>query len=238
MAPHAVDLLDIAAVVARRSAAGRRCSTPATASWPRTPTSPRRVEARAPPGSGHRQRRSARWATRPPRDACVELGVPVAPGLRRPGPVRRGPRARGEPDRLPAPRQAGGGWRRQGHAGRPRPGRASPTRWPPPGARPSAAFGDDRLILERFVEGPRHVEIQVLFDAHGNRRPPRRARLLDPAPPPEGARGDALAGGRPRPSGARSPTPRCRLAARGRLSERRHVRVPARPTAARSSSSR
>lgn len=30
-----------------------------------------------------------------------------------------------------------------------------------------AAFGDDRLILERLVEGPRHVEIQVLFDEHG-----------------------------------------------------------------------
>jgi acetyl/propionyl-CoA carboxylase alpha subunit len=30
-----------------------------------------------------------------------------------------------------------------------------------------AAFGNDRLILERFVEGPRHVEIQVLFDEHG-----------------------------------------------------------------------
>ncbi len=30
-----------------------------------------------------------------------------------------------------------------------------------------AAFGDDRLILERLVEGARHVEIQVLFDAHG-----------------------------------------------------------------------
>ena len=32
----------------------------------------------------------------------------------------------------------------------------------------TTAFGDDRLILERFLEGPRHVEIQVLFDAHGN----------------------------------------------------------------------
>jgi excisionase family DNA binding protein len=31
----------------------------------------------------------------------------------------------------------------------------------------TASFGDDRLVLERYVEGPHHVEIQVLFDAHG-----------------------------------------------------------------------
>ncbi|HYL40287.1 MAG TPA: biotin/lipoyl-containing protein, partial [Candidatus Binatus sp.] len=31
-----------------------------------------------------------------------------------------------------------------------------------------AAFGDERLILERLVEGARHVEVQVLFDRRGN----------------------------------------------------------------------
>src|SRR5204863_933707 len=31
-----------------------------------------------------------------------------------------------------------------------------------------AAFGDDRVFLERFVERPRHVEIQLLGDSHGN----------------------------------------------------------------------
>jgi propionyl-CoA carboxylase alpha chain len=30
------------------------------------------------------------------------------------------------------------------------------------------AFGDDRVFLEKFIEEPRHIEIQVLGDAHGN----------------------------------------------------------------------
>jgi acetyl-CoA/propionyl-CoA carboxylase biotin carboxyl carrier protein len=32
----------------------------------------------------------------------------------------------------------------------------------------AAAFGDATLLVERFVQDPRHIEIQVLADAHGN----------------------------------------------------------------------
>lgn len=31
-----------------------------------------------------------------------------------------------------------------------------------------AAFGDDRMFIEKFIEEPRHIEIQVLADKHGN----------------------------------------------------------------------
>ena len=30
------------------------------------------------------------------------------------------------------------------------------------------AFGDDRILIEKYVLEPRHIEIQVLGDAHGN----------------------------------------------------------------------
>ncbi len=32
----------------------------------------------------------------------------------------------------------------------------------------AASFGDDRVFIEKYVEEPRHIEIQVLGDAHGN----------------------------------------------------------------------
>jgi propionyl-CoA carboxylase alpha chain len=31
-----------------------------------------------------------------------------------------------------------------------------------------ASFGDDRIFIEKFVEGPRHIEIQILGDSFGN----------------------------------------------------------------------
>lgn len=32
----------------------------------------------------------------------------------------------------------------------------------------ASSFGDDRIFIEKFVEEPRHIEIQVLADSHGN----------------------------------------------------------------------
>jgi 3-methylcrotonyl-CoA carboxylase alpha subunit len=31
-----------------------------------------------------------------------------------------------------------------------------------------AAFGDDRVLIEKFVENPRHIEVQIIGDSHGN----------------------------------------------------------------------
>ncbi len=31
-----------------------------------------------------------------------------------------------------------------------------------------SSFGDDRMLIERFIENPHHIEIQVLADTHGN----------------------------------------------------------------------
>ena len=63
-------------------------------------------------------------------------------------------------------------------------------------AEAGAAFGNPAVYMEKFLENPRHIEIQVLADTAQERGLARRARLLDAAPPPEDHRGSAGAGHR------------------------------------------
>ena len=87
-----------------------------------------------------------------------------------------------------------------------------------------ASFGDGRLLLEKYLTRPRHIEIQVFADTHRQLHLPVRTRLLHPAPPPEGAGGIAcsLHGcGAPRGDG-RGRGGRC---PRGGLCRRRHGRI-------------
>ena len=124
-------------------------------------------------------------------------GVPLVPGTDGGGSL--GDLAqRGARGRLPGAAQGCGRRRRQGHAARGGRGRAR-------GRVPVRERGGrggvrrrDALPGEGARAAARHVEIQVLCDASGRRAHARRARVLDPAPAPEAARGVALAGARRR----------------------------------------
>ena len=55
----------------------------------------------------------------------------------------------------------------------------------------AAAFGDDRLLIEKYIARPRHIEVQVFGDTPRQRGVAVRARMHAAAPPPEGGRGGA-----------------------------------------------
>ena len=182
-----------------RGGAGRpapRRSIPATASCPRTPSSPRPATRAGivfigPPAVGD------------PRDGLEVRGQGAdgegrrAAGARlprrRPGRRRSSPSRReriGYPVLIKASAGGGGKGMRVVDARRGLRGRARVV--PARGA--SRASATTACCSRSTSLRPRHIEIQVFGDTHGNVRPPVRARLLGAAPAPEGARGSAGAG--------------------------------------------
>ena len=102
------------------------------------------------------------------RRLAARIGVPILPGYD--GAAQSDARLRREAARLGYPLllkpSAGGGGKGMHVVREPaalREALASARR------EAQAAFGDERLVLERYLERPRHVEVQLLADTHGNR---------------------------------------------------------------------
>ena len=100
------------------------------------------------------------------REAAIRAGVPIIPGS--PGPVSTLPEARtvagqiGWPLMLKA--AAGGGGKGMRIV---RSDAELQAAWDVTRGEARAAFGDDRVYIERAIEKPRHVEAQILADASG-----------------------------------------------------------------------
>ena len=162
------------------------------------------------------------------RELMQAAGVPIVPGTVEAVADARGRREdRRRRDRLPGRGQGGGRRRRQGLS------RRAEARGAAGRLRGRRARG--REVLLRRDRLPRALPAQPApRRGPGARRrarqhdPPRRARLLDPAPPPEAHRGVAGAGVDRRRGAARADRQdRRRGGARGRLPRRRHRRGPA-----------
>ena len=193
----------------RRSSPAATRSIPGTASCPRTTASPRSSRAHdltfigPPAGSPRAVREQGRHppdARRPRPADDPGLGRDAARRRSRARARRSGSATRSSSSRRRAAAARGCAW-----SARPRELEFGAARSAAREAK--AAFGDDSLYLEKWLE--RHAPRRG--PGRGRplrpRRPPRRARLLRPAPPPEDPRGVAHA----RPS---------RPAARTELAER------------------
>ncbi|MGW0160663.1 ATP-binding protein [Mycobacterium sp. NPDC003323] len=99
--------------------------------------------------------------------AVSEFDVPVVPGISRPGltdeELIAGAPEVGFPVLVKPSAGGGGKGMRVVHSADELPGALASAR-----REAASAFGDDTLFLERFVLNPRHIEVQVLADGHGN----------------------------------------------------------------------
>ena len=117
-------------------------------------------------------------------------GVPLVPGYHGADQADAHLLAEAERHRLPDADQGHRRRRRQGDA-QGRAGGGFPRPLAACRREAKASFGDDKVLLERLIDRPRHVEVQVFADRHGECGQPVRARLHAAAPAPEDHRGGA-----------------------------------------------
>ncbi|OZD12520.1 acetyl/propionyl-CoA carboxylase subunit alpha [Rhodococcus sp. 06-156-3C] len=101
------------------------------------------------------------------KDAVTQFGVPVVPGISRPGltdaDLISGADEVGFPVLVKPSAGGGGKGMRLVERAEDLPAALASAR-----REAASSFGDDTLFLERFVLRPRHIEVQILADQHGN----------------------------------------------------------------------
>ena len=97
-----------------------------------------------------------------------KAGVPVVPGYHGDDQSLEETGGGGPTRRYPADDQgrAGGGGKGMRIVQRSTANSKPP--WKAPSARPKPAFGDDHVLLEHYIQQPRHIEFQVFGDSHGD----------------------------------------------------------------------
>ncbi len=101
------------------------------------------------------------------RELAFRTGVPMVPGVREPIPqletARRIAGEIGYPILLKAVAGGGGkGMRMVASANE------LPAAWRDAASEAVNAFGDERVYIEKYLERPRHIEMQIFADSHGN----------------------------------------------------------------------
>ena len=102
------------------------------------------------------------------KERMIAAGVPVTPGYLGEDQSPERLAGGGRRDRLSGADQGGRGRRRQGDAARRCRRATSPKCCYRCQREAASSFGDDRVLIEKYILSPRHIEVQVFGDSHGN----------------------------------------------------------------------
>ncbi len=100
--------------------------------------------------------------------AMAAVGVPLVPGSDGAMPDLRDGARGGRTDRLSGADQGGGRRRRARHEGRAQQATELEEAYRLARTESRAAFGNDAVYMEKYLDKPRHIELQIMADNHGN----------------------------------------------------------------------